>query len=205
MSEIIDEINEELAQERALNVLKKYYKHIIAGILFVVLIVAGLQLWEYWNAQNAKQRASEFSSAIQVGGVPNSPESLQVSYDKIQQFIAKDKNDQFQVIALTKAINLALQLNKTEDYQKFLGLLAKTDKDYLGDLRFVYGNLAQNQDKLQKITNEKGTYIAVANFILAEQALQANETTKAKEYLQKVAIANSPLAAVAKEILGVLP
>lgn len=74
VSDIFDEVDEELRADRAQQWLKKYGSLLIAAGVLVVLGVAGMQGWNWWQARKAGQAAEAYlaatASAIAQGADP---------------------------------------------------------------------------------------------------------------------------------------
>ena len=62
----IDEVNEELKQERAAELWKKYGRYITAGLIIVILGIGGFQYWKTTNRKAAEQASIDFAQASQL-------------------------------------------------------------------------------------------------------------------------------------------
>jgi hypothetical protein len=71
VSDIFDEINEELRADRAQRFLKRYGSWIAAAMVVVVLGVAGLQGWRWWQDRQAMQAAEAFFATAAAAAAPN--------------------------------------------------------------------------------------------------------------------------------------
>ncbi len=196
MTDIIDEINDELAKDRATQLLKKYYKYIVALLVAVVLVAGGMQGWDYFRTKQLTARSSEFSEAINLpeGGTPED------ALNKIMVFINKNESDQLQTLAITRAITLAQSLKKDDEVAKLSAMLIKNNGAFLGGLEYLWVNNGQNVEKLQKMAQDDAHYAQIANFILADISLGKGESQKAREYLLKVKNSKGPLGQLADEL-----
>ncbi len=77
MSDIFHEVEEEVRRERYEQLWKEYGDYIIAGAAFVIIAVAGWQLWRTYE-QRAQARASvEYTAAMQLLQTGQSPAAAQ--------------------------------------------------------------------------------------------------------------------------------
>ncbi len=71
MSDIFDEVDEDLRADRAQRFLKRYGTWIGAAMLLVVAGVAGLQGWRWYEDRQAVKAADSFLAASAASAVPN--------------------------------------------------------------------------------------------------------------------------------------
>lgn len=62
----IEEVNEELKQERALAFWKKYGRYLTAGVVIAILAVGGFQYWKTSQRKAAEQASIDFAQASQL-------------------------------------------------------------------------------------------------------------------------------------------
>ncbi len=70
MSDIFDEVDEELRADRAQQFLKRYGTWIAGAMMLVVLGVAGQQGWRWWENRKAAQAAEAFLAAGAAAALP---------------------------------------------------------------------------------------------------------------------------------------
>jgi hypothetical protein len=70
VSDIFDEVEEDLRADRAQRFLKRYGTWIAAAMLLVVAGVAGLQGWRWWQDRQAVKAAEGFLAASAASAVP---------------------------------------------------------------------------------------------------------------------------------------
>lgn len=66
MSDIFHEVEEEVRRERYEKLWKEYGDYVIAGAAFIVIAVAGWQLWRYYNHRQQLQASAEYLAAQQL-------------------------------------------------------------------------------------------------------------------------------------------
>lgn len=66
MTDIFSEVEEEVRRERLEKLWKEYSDYIIAGVAFVVIGVAGWQLWHVYEQRQALKASQEFMAAEQL-------------------------------------------------------------------------------------------------------------------------------------------
>ncbi len=71
MSDIFDEVEEDLRADRAQRFLKRYGTWIAVAMLLVVAGVAGLQGWRWWQDRQSVKAAEAFLAASAAAAVPN--------------------------------------------------------------------------------------------------------------------------------------
>lgn len=66
MADIFREVDEELQQERAAKLWKRYGSWIVAAAVAIVLAVAGNVGWKEWRAQTQADRAARYTAAAEL-------------------------------------------------------------------------------------------------------------------------------------------
>lgn len=66
MAEILREIDEELRQDQLKVIWRKHGTAIVAGILAIVVAVAGFQGWQYWKAEKQRADATSYAIALEI-------------------------------------------------------------------------------------------------------------------------------------------
>ncbi len=97
MSDIFDEVEQELRADRAKQLLQRYAGVLIGAALVVVLAVGG---WEAWQAWQARQRAAVATLYIQASNAADSPSAAtrQAAVPELRQVIARG-NEGYRTLA----------------------------------------------------------------------------------------------------------
>ena len=64
MTDIFQEVDEEVRRDKAAEFWKKYQNHIIAAAVLIVLAAAGIRYWQYEQEQAAQAAGAQFQAAI---------------------------------------------------------------------------------------------------------------------------------------------
>jgi hypothetical protein len=70
VSDIFEEVDEELRAERAQKLLKRYGVYLVLAMLLVLLAVAGWQAWKWYEAKVNARIAKEFLTALEGAASP---------------------------------------------------------------------------------------------------------------------------------------
>ena len=66
MSELFDEVDEEVRREQLQKLWQKYSIHIIAALLLVIAAVAGWRGYQYLEEKKAAEAGDAFNKAVQL-------------------------------------------------------------------------------------------------------------------------------------------
>ncbi len=66
MTDIFREVEEEVRRERIEQLWKRYGDYIVAGVAFVVIAVAGIELWRVYEQKQIIKASEEYSAALQL-------------------------------------------------------------------------------------------------------------------------------------------
>jgi len=64
MTDIFQEVDEEVRRDKAAEFWKKYQNYIIGGALLIVLAAGGYRYWQYEKERAAQAAGDEFQAAI---------------------------------------------------------------------------------------------------------------------------------------------
>lgn len=76
MDNFIDEIDEELKRERQLDLWRKYGRYAIAGVLVVIIAVAGFVGWRHYQANRRAEAGLAYAEALDAAAAGHSQEAL---------------------------------------------------------------------------------------------------------------------------------
>jgi hypothetical protein len=106
VSDIFQEVDEEVRREKLARIWDRYGNLIVAGALVVVLAVAGWRGYEYWDSQKAAESGAAFEAAIALAEGGKQAEA-QAAFAKI----AKEGSSGYRVLARFRE---AAELAKTD-------------------------------------------------------------------------------------------
>jgi hypothetical protein len=172
VSDIFDEINEELRADRAQQFLRRYGTWIAAAMLLVVLAVAGLQGWRWWQERQAMQAAEAFLATAAAAAAPGAD--------------AKADAERF--------VTLANQA--PPGYRTLARLRAAALRAGSGD---TAGALAL-WDELAKDGGAEPLYRDLANLLWGLHGLGTTEPAQIEQRLAPLAVAGNPWHASAQEV-----
>jgi hypothetical protein len=106
VSDIFQEVDEEVRREKLAQLWERYGNLIVAAALAVVLAVAGWRGYEYWDSQKAAESGAAFEAAIALAGDGKQAEA-QAAFAKI----ANEGSSGYRVLARFRE---AAELAKTD-------------------------------------------------------------------------------------------
>lgn len=185
MTDIIQEIKHDMAEERYQKIFLEHGKKLIAGAVIILLVVTAKTI--YWNVQKKKsiESGNLFVNAF------DSPDAE--SYDAI---IAKGQKGFSPLASLMKAglqnshekyadaIKTIEQLEKSS-YDKAFIDIAKLDKAYL--LIQSKGDKKQILTTLDEVSKETSPFWATATELKASYLLEQGDSKQATELFRKLA------------------
>ena len=185
MADIIDEINEELKQERMKALFAKYGKIIIGFAAAVVAIVVAIQGYGIYQTSVREQAATAYFEALgqeEIGAALQEAESdLAGGYEMLARFVtaaelvSRDQKAEAFAIYVALANDNALQ----PIYRDFAILLAVTNapRD---------AATADLQDLVSPLAEATGPTQGLALELMADLALRDGQIADAKGYLEKI-------------------
>jgi hypothetical protein len=188
------EVNEELKQERAERIWKKYGNHIIGGVLIVVV---GVFAWQYWSDQRKAER-DNLSEAFHVASAQAQQGEI---VDATQRFIEISRNAEGGYATLAR-IRAAGLLARSNDRDGALDLYKQVadDNDAPSGLR-SYATLMwaltgleslepdEVRPRLQSMAGDDNPWRFTAREMLALYANKAGETAEARRMFGELAAA----------------
>jgi hypothetical protein len=196
VSDILDEIKEDLQNEKYAKLWDEYSTYVLATIVVIVLCTAGYAGWNAYAANKYTQSGSQLYSAYMQEKENNSEESLAA-------FSAVEKNGssgQAGIAALRKADTL-VSGGKVDEAIKIYKEVAATSsypqeiRD-LADLLYVQDSLSSDNNpellnKLQGLANANGVFKYSAKEILAFYNLNSGKAEDAKKLFEELSADNS--------------
>ncbi len=191
MSDIFNEVDEEVRRERLKAIWDRYANLIIGVALLVVLGVGGWRGYEYWDSQKAAESGAQFEAAV-VLAEGGKPAEAQAAFAKI----AKDGSTGYRVLARFRE---AAELSKT-DAPAAVKLYDALSADSgvgrsMQDLAAVRAGLilvdtaplADLNSRLEPLTAADRPFRHSAREILALGAWKANDQAAARKWIDQIA------------------
>ena len=191
MSELFDEVDEEVRREQLKKLWDRYSIYIIAAALLIIAAVAGWRGYEYLEAQKAAEAGAAFDAALDLAE-QNKHSEAQAAFDKL----ATTAPAGYRMLARLRAAGevaasdpqagaklydeLAADRSIGAEQQdlariRAAGLLLDTDS---------YPNMLQ---RLEAATKPDATFRHTARELLALSAWRANDITSARQWLDMIA------------------
>lgn len=92
MSDIFNEIDEEVRRDKIKELWDRYQAYIIAGAVLIVLLVAGWRLYEWWEAKKAAEAGTAFQAAMTLSAEGKHAEA-EAAFAKIAEAGAQGYRD----------------------------------------------------------------------------------------------------------------
>ena len=174
MSDVFQEVDEDIRQERYKIIWKRYRYYFISIIMVLIIAVATNAFLRHENFKKVNERSDKFFNAVSISN-SNSDEALKL----LNEFSKTElKSSQYNVV-LSLFIEAAINREK-QDFSAALN---------------VYSQIA-------KMENIDIFYIDYANLCAAETLISSGDIEAAIIMLEMLIKNNSPLLLIAKEYLG---
>tara|TARA_Y100001936_G_C16039747_1_gene650786 strand:+ start:157 stop:801 length:645 start_codon:yes stop_codon:yes gene_type:complete len=174
VSDVFQEVDEDIRQERYKTIWKRYRYYFISIIMVLIIAVATNAFLRHENFKKVNERSDKFFNAVSISN-SNSDEALKL----LNEFSKTElKSSQYNVV-LSLFIEAAINREK-QDFSAALN---------------VYSQIA-------KMENIDIFYIDYANLCAAETLISSGDIEAAIIMLEMLIKNNSPLLLIAKEYLG---
>lgn len=191
MSELFDEVDEEVRREQLKKLWDRYSLHIIAAALLIIAAVGGWRGYEYLEAQKAAEAGAAFDAAVDLSDQGKHAEA-EAAFAKL----ATTAPSGYRVLAQLRAAaevairdpkagakmydEIAADRSVAAEHQdlariRAAGLLLDTE---------TYPNMVQ---RLEAATKPDSTFRHTARELLALSAWRANDTAAARQWLDMIA------------------
>ena len=191
MSELFDEVDEEVRREQLKKLWDQYSIYIIAAALLIIAAVAGWRGYEYLEAQKAAEAGAAFNAALELAE-QNKHDEAQAAFDKL----ATTAPAGYRMLARLRAAGEAAARDPQAGAKMFDELAADrsigTEQQDLARIRAAgllldtdsYPNMLQ---RLEAAAKPDATFRHTARELLALSAWRANDTTAARQWLDMIA------------------
>jgi hypothetical protein len=191
VSELFDEVDEEVRREQLKKLWDRYSIYIVAGALMIIAAVGGWRGYQYLEAQKAAEAGAAFDAAIELAD-QNKHAEAEAAFDKL----ATTAPSGYRMLArLRAAAEVAARDPKAgaKLYDEIAAdRSAGTEQQDLARVRAA-GLLLDTEsypDMLQRLeaaTKPEATFRHSARELLALSAWHANDTTAARQWLDMIA------------------
>jgi hypothetical protein len=198
VSDIFHEVEEEVRRERYEQLWKEYGDYIIAAAAFVIIAVAGWQIWRYYE-QRATLRASvEYGAAMQLLQTGQTPAAAE-AFGKL----ASDAPSGYAKISRLEEAGALLAAGRTADAVKLYNEVISGNDEILANvarIRLAWATAdgtprAQLQTQLASLTDPASAWSPMAREILAYADFRDGATAQAlAEYKRLATDKNAPAA-----------
>lgn len=190
MSDIFQEVDEEVRREQLKKLWQRYQIIIIAAAVLVVVGVAGWRGYDYWQTKKAGEAGAAFEAAIELSQQGKHAEA-EAAFDKI----ASDSTPAYRTLALLRG---AAELAQTDPkaavtaYDKIAAdtSIAAAMRDLAalraGALLVDAGSYMDARVRLEPITGAGHTFRHTARELLALAAWHAGDTAAAKRWIDMI-------------------
>ena len=208
MSDIFQEIDEELRQDKAARLWKAYGKYIVALAIFIILAIASYRFIEHKNEKNREQTSELFELASEAGRTGDKKAAIELFSD--ERF---DETTGYAIISKLKKAALAKSNNDLEGTEIVLKEIITNEEIplYLRDLarlKLFASDSDINISQLDTLIEEEGPWKFLALELKGGIQLQGGNLKDARSTFKELTDdANTPnnLRRRASEILKALP
>jgi hypothetical protein len=190
VSELFDEVNEEVRREQLKKLWDQYSIYIIAAAVLIVAAVAGWRGYEYLEAQKAAQASTAFEAAIELAEQNKNTEA-EAAFDKL----ATTAPSGYRMLARLRAAGEVAARDPKAGAKLYDELAADrsigAEQQDLARIRAAgllldtesYPNMLQ---RLEASAKPEATFRHTARELLSLSAWRANDTTAARQWLDLI-------------------
>ena len=208
MSDIFQEIDEDLRQDKVARLWKAYGKYLVALAVFIILVIASYRFIEHKNEKNREQTSELYELASETGRSGDKKAAIELFSDEMF-----DENIGYSIISKLKKAALAKSNNDLEGTEIVLKEII-TNEDiplYLRDLarlKLFASDSDNNSSQLEVLIEEEGPWKFLALELKGGIQLEGGNLKEARSIFKELTDdANTPnnLRRRASEILKALP
>ncbi|MAG90686.1 MAG: hypothetical protein CML32_08190 [Rhodobacteraceae bacterium] len=208
MSDIFQEIDEDLRQDKVARLWKAYGKYLVALAVFIILVIASYRFIEHKNEKNREQTSELYELASETGRSGDKKAAIELLSDEMF-----DENRGYSIISKLKKAALAKSNNDLEGTEIVLKEII-TNEDiplYLRDLarlKLFASDSDNNSSQLEVLIEEEGPWKFLALELKGGIQLEGGNLNEARSIFKELTDdANTPnnLRRRASEILKALP
>jgi hypothetical protein len=198
VSDIFHEVEEEVRRERYEQLWKEYGDYVIAAAAFLIIAVAGWQLWRTYEQREQLRASAQYNAALQLLQTGQSPAAAQ-AFGKL----ASDAPGGYAKVARLEEAGALLAAGRTADAIKLYNEVAAGNDELLSGvarIRLAWATVdsstrEQLQTQLATLTDPGNPWNPMAREILAYSDFRDGATARATaEYKSLAADKNAPQA-----------
>ena len=192
MSELFDEVNEEVRRDQLKKLWDQYSLFIVAAALLIIAAVGGWRGYEYLEAKKAAEAGDAFNKAVELSEQNKHTEAEAAFAD-----LAAKAPSGYRMLARFRAAAEAINRDPKAAAKMFDDIAADrsvgAEQQALARVRAAgllldttsYGDMLQ---RLQGDAVPEATFRHAARELLALSALRANDATAARQWLDMIAL-----------------
>jgi hypothetical protein len=193
VTDIFQEVDEDVRRERAEKFVKTYGKYIAAGVVLIVLAAAGFVQWQKHRHEQAQAAGARFQSAAALAAQDGKAEDAAIAFAKL----AEDAGAGYAMLARLREAGVRVQGG---DLAAGLALYDKVAADgatpqLFRDLAALSAALhvldkgapADAEKRAEPLTGAANAFRYSAREVLALAALKAGDAEKARDRLTQLA------------------
>lgn len=208
MSNILEEIKQEVEQEQWLNLWKKYQNHVYGAVAAILLITAGVLWWQNHQSSKIALQSTEYTQALMLS--ESDPENAL----KIFEHIPAKGETIYALLSRFWVASMLLQRGDTKGarelyeiiYKNSTSLFSPSKEKVLGQLAHIHGlyidiDTADPELIIRQATpyaKQDSPWQMLANELLGLAYLKKGDKEKARSYLGK--IVEDPKSAAALKV-----
>ena len=191
MSELFDEVDEEVRREQLKKLWDQYSIYIIAAALLIIAAVGGWRGYQYLEAKKAAEAGAAFDAAVELSD-QNKHAEAEAAFDKLRATAPSG----YRLLARLRAAAEAASRDPKAGAKLYDEIAADrsvgAEEQDLARIRAAgllldidtYSNMLQ---RLEPATKPGATFRHTARELLALSAWRANDTTAARQWLDIIA------------------
>ena len=173
MSDVFQEVDEELREEKYKSIWRKYKYYVIGGVILFVLGIAANAFWKDYNLKEINDRSERFFTALEMA-----QEDKVNAITLLEEFASKEEKNAKYNVLIARFSEAAIR---------------RSEKDFNGAL-VIYESLANN--------NISDFYADYAKLSSVEMLIALNNKKEARLILDNLINNSSDLKYIAMEYLG---
>ena len=190
MSELFDEVDEEVRREQLKKLWDKYSLYIIAAAILIVAAVGGWRGYQYLEAKKAAEAGDAFNKAVELSeqdkhgdaeaAFSNLVAKSPYGYRLLSRFrLAAEVEKRDPKAAVQMFDDLAIDRSIGAEQQELARIRA-------GGILVDSAGYADMKQRLEADTAPNATFRHVARELLALSAVRANDSTAARQWLDMI-------------------